>query len=191
MPCQTVRKSVLRLADGRELIYFDSQDGADRAAYPDTRSLGRGPEPGESRFDPLLGEWVTVAGHRQERPYHPGVDVCPLCPSTGTRRIEIPAPDYEVAVFENRFPFLAGGPAGRDSLAGPVPHRFRSGGGRCEVVCFTADHDATFAALDEARVLLVLEAWTAEWAAFVPFAARWPLRGAPVPQAAGARLHRA
>jgi UDPglucose--hexose-1-phosphate uridylyltransferase len=160
MPCQTARKTVVHLADGRELIYFDTGDGADRAAYPDTRPLDRGPEPGESRFDPLLGEWVTVAGHRQGRPYHPGPDVCPLCPSTGKRRSEIPAPDYEVVVFENRFPSLAGEPAARDSLAGLLPHRLRSGGGRCEVVCFTADHDATFAALDEARVLLILEAWT-------------------------------
>ncbi len=168
MPCQAVRKTVTHLADGRELIYFDAAAGPakDRTAYPDTRPLGKGPEPGESRFDPLLGEWVTVAGNRQERPYHPGPDVCPLCPSTQTRRSEIPAPDYEVAVFENRFPSLAGGGlAAHDSLTGPLPHRLRSGGGRCEVVCFTDDHDATFASLDEARVLLILAAWTDRTAA--------------------------
>ncbi len=162
MPYQTARKTITHLADGRELIYFDSAaaSGRDRAAYPDTRPLGSGPEPGESRLDPLLGEWVTVAGNRQERPYHPGPDVCPLCPSTPRRRTEIPAPDYEVVVFENRFPSLAGGglPA-RDSLVGPLPHLLRSGGGRCEVVSFTDDHNATFAALDDARVLLILEAW--------------------------------
>jgi UDPglucose--hexose-1-phosphate uridylyltransferase len=160
MPREAAYKSVVHLADGRELIYFDSKDETDRAAYPDTRPLGHGPQPGESRFDPLLGEWVAVAGDRQERPYHPGPDVCPLCPSTATRRSEIPAPDYEVAVFENRFPSLAGPPAPGDELTGPLPHRLRGGGGRCEVVCFTADHDATFASLEEARVLLILEAWT-------------------------------
>jgi UDPglucose--hexose-1-phosphate uridylyltransferase len=63
-------------------------------------------------------------------------------------------------VFENRFPSLAGPPAPGDELTGPLPHRLRGGGGRCEVVCFTADHDATFASLEEARVLLILEAWT-------------------------------
>ncbi len=154
------RKSVTRLADGRELIYFDSGNGPDRTAYPDTRPLGRGPEPGESRLDPVLGEWVTVAGHRQERPYRPGADVCPLCPSTPARHSEIPAPGYEVVVFENRFPSLAGPMAADDELTGPVPYRLRRGGGRCEVVVFTDDHDATFASLDEARVRLILEAWT-------------------------------
>jgi UDPglucose--hexose-1-phosphate uridylyltransferase len=155
-----VHKTVVHLADGRELMYFDSKDGTDRAAYRDTRPLGRGPEPGQSRLDPLLGEWVAVAGHRQERPYHPGADVCPLCPSTATRHSEIPAPDYEVVVFENRFPALAGPPAPDDDLIGSLPFRLRRGGGRCEVVVFTDDHEATFASLDEARVQLILEAWT-------------------------------
>ena len=44
MPLTAARKSVTHLADGRELIYFDPQDGPDpgaRTAYPDTRS----PEP--------------------------------------------------------------------------------------------------------------------------------------------------
>jgi UDPglucose--hexose-1-phosphate uridylyltransferase len=160
MPREPVRKTLVHLADGRELIYFDSKDDGDRTAYPDTRPLGDGPQPGESRLDPLLGEWVAVAGHRQERPYHPGEDVCPLCPSTATRHSEIPAPDYEVAVFENRFPSLAGPPAPDDELTGPLPNRLRRGGGRCEVVVFTDDHDATFASLDEARVELILDAWT-------------------------------
>ena len=160
MPLEAARKTVVHLADGRELIYFDSTGATDRAAYRDTRPLEPRPGPGESRFDPLLGEWVTVAGHRQVRPYQPGPDVCPLCPSTGTRHSEIPAPDYEVAVFENRFPSLSGPPEPPDELVGPLPHRLRRGGGRCEVVAFTPDHDATFASLDSSRVLLILEAWT-------------------------------
>ncbi len=150
MSREPVYKTVMHLADGRGLIYFDSKRGTDRAAYPDTRPLGPGPAPGESRLDPLPGEWVTVAGHRQERPDHPGADVCPLRPST-TRHSEIPAPDYQVVVFENRFPSLAGPPAPDDELTGPVPNQLRCGGGRCEVVAFTGDHDAMFASLDEAR----------------------------------------
>jgi len=159
MPLTAAHKSVIRLADGRELIYFDSKEGQDRGAYPDTRPLDPRPAPGESRFDPLLGEWVTVAGHRQVRPYHPGPDVCPLCPSTATRHSEIPAPDYEVAVFENRFPSLSGPPE-PEELIGPLPRRLRRGGGRCEVIAFTSDHDATFASLGEDRVGLILAAWT-------------------------------
>jgi UDPglucose--hexose-1-phosphate uridylyltransferase len=65
-----------------------------------------------------------------------------------------------VAVFENRFPSLAGPPVASDTLVGPLPHQLRKGGGRCEVVCFTADHDATFASLAADRVSLILQAWT-------------------------------
>jgi UDPglucose--hexose-1-phosphate uridylyltransferase len=162
MPFAAAHKTLVHLADGRELIYFDAEAGPDaaRAAYPDTRPLDARPGSGESRFDPLLGEWAAIAANRQVRPYHPGPDVCPFCPSTSARHTEIPAPDYEVAVFENRFPSLSGSPEPPDELIGPLPHRLRRGGGRCEVVAFTSDHDATFASLGEDRVQLVLAAWT-------------------------------
>ena len=137
MPFAAAHKTLVHLADGRELIYFDAQAGTGRAAYPDTRPPDPRPRSGESRFDPLLGEWVAIAANRQVRPYHPGPDVCPLCPSTSARHTEIPAPDYEVAVFENRFPSLSGLPESPDELIGPLPHRLRRGGGRCEVVAFT------------------------------------------------------
>ena len=35
----------------------------------------------------------------------------------------------------------------------------RAGVGRCEVVCFTADHDSSFSALSARRVRTVIEAW--------------------------------
>ncbi|MCC3773227.1 galactose-1-phosphate uridylyltransferase, partial [Streptomyces sp. UNOC14_S4] len=65
-----------------------------------------------------------------------------LCPSRPGSPTEIPAADYDVAVFENRFPSLAGD------------------AGRCEVVCFTPDHDASFADLGEEHAALVVAAWT-------------------------------
>ena len=40
------------------------------------------------------------------------------------------------------------------------PFTGRPGAGRCEVVCFTADHDASFANLDRGQGRLVLDAWT-------------------------------
>jgi UDPglucose--hexose-1-phosphate uridylyltransferase len=138
-----VKKTVTSLADGRELIYFDTRDGEARGDYPDRRPLDPMHRAAETRFDEVQGEWIAIAAHRQNRTYKPPADQCPLCPSSGDRLTEIPAPDYEVAVFENRFP----------SLGGPD-------GGRCEVVCFTSEHDKSFADLTEAQTLLVLEAWT-------------------------------
>ncbi|MFF9865115.1 galactose-1-phosphate uridylyltransferase [Streptomyces sp. NPDC013953] len=136
-----MKKTSTRLADGRELVYYDARDDAVRDAV-DHRPLHPIATTSEIRHDPLLGDSVAIASHRQTRTYHPPADECPLCPSRDGRSSEIPAADYDVVVFENRFPSLAG-----DS-------------GRCEVVCFTSDHDASFADLTDEQAALVLEAWT-------------------------------
>ncbi|MGW5633336.1 galactose-1-phosphate uridylyltransferase [Streptomyces sp. NPDC003832] len=136
-----MKKTSTRLADGRELIYYDLRDDRVRDAV-DRRPLDRTVTTSEVRRDPLLGDSVAVASHRQGRTYHPPADECPLCPSQGERLSEIPDSSYDVVVFENRFPSLAG-----DS-------------GRCEVVCFTSDHHASFADLSDEQARLVLDAWT-------------------------------
>ncbi|MFG2554163.1 galactose-1-phosphate uridylyltransferase [Streptomyces sp. NPDC048581] len=136
-----MKKTSTRLADGRELIYYDLRDDTVRDAV-DRRPLDRTVTTSEVRHDVLLGDAVAIASHRQGRTYHPPADECPLCPSEGDRLSEIPDSSYDAAVFENRFPSLAG-----DS-------------GRCEVVCFTSDHNASFADLTEEQARLVLDAWT-------------------------------
>ncbi|MFE5024618.1 galactose-1-phosphate uridylyltransferase [Streptomyces sp. NPDC056656] len=136
-----MKKTSTRLADGRELIYYDSRDDVVRDAV-DRRPLDPVASSSQIRRDPLLGDSVAIASHRQARTYHPPADECPLCPSEGDRLSEIPDSSYDVAVFENRFPSLAGD------------------AGRCEVVCFTSDHTSSFADLTEEQAGLVLEAWT-------------------------------
>jgi UDPglucose--hexose-1-phosphate uridylyltransferase len=167
-------KHAARLADGREIIYFDESPGLGRHAVKDARDIsGPAQEPASAlRWDPLAGEWVVIAEQRQDRTFLPPADACPLDPSAPGRPTEIPASSYDVVVFENRFPSLSGaepwhrppsGPLG----AGPAADLFarRPGYGRCEVVCFTADHDASFADLTPARVRTVVEAWADRTAA--------------------------
>src|SRR5215470_12851745 len=171
-------KSSGRLADGREIIYFDESPGLGRASVPDKRPLAQAPPgtgpglagrggragrpggglpPAGLRWDALAGEWVIIAAQRQDRTFLPPPTECPLDPSGPGRLTEIPAPGYDVVVFENRFPSLRGlppaapgGSAAADAPAGAGPPE--TGGvpgrpptGRCEVVCFTADHQASFA----------------------------------------------
>ncbi|MEV7421367.1 MULTISPECIES: galactose-1-phosphate uridylyltransferase [unclassified Streptomyces] len=136
-----MKKTVTKLADGRALTYYDSRDDVVRDA-PDRRPLDPISTTSEIRHDALLGDAVAIASHRQGRTYHPPADECPLCPSRDGRLSEIPDSHYDVAVFENRFPSLAGD------------------AGRCEVICFSSDHDASFADLTEEQAALVLEAWT-------------------------------
>src|SRR6516225_2525443 len=87
-------KSSARLADGREIVYYDESPGLGRAAVPDRRPLAHLADPGP--------------------------------------------------------------PGGPLETAG-VPGRPATG--RCEVVCFTSDHNASFASLSPRRVRTVLEAW--------------------------------
>ncbi|WP_345496528.1 galactose-1-phosphate uridylyltransferase [Nocardia callitridis] len=146
------------MADGREIIYFDA-DPVSRTAV-DTRDLPRTTTHSQTRFDPLLGEWVVMASHRQTRTFLPPADLCPLCPSTPDRATEIPESDYQVAVFENRFPSLA--PVHFElppTVDGSPLTRQREGFGRCEVVCFTSDHNSSFARLDDRRARLVVDVW--------------------------------
>ncbi|WP_084160878.1 galactose-1-phosphate uridylyltransferase [Nocardia sp. BMG51109] len=163
------------MADGREILYFDADPGVPRTADPgvprtadsgvprtatDTRDLPQTRTHSQRRFDPLLGEWVVIASHRQTRTFLPPADLCPLCPSTPDRATEIPESDYQVAVFENRFPSLSTDHADFPATVEGSPETpLRDGYGRCEVVCFTSVHDSSFARLDPQRARLVLDVW--------------------------------
>ncbi|AFR28136.1 galactose-1-phosphate uridylyltransferase [Arthrobacter sp. Rue61a] len=153
-----------RLADSRELIYFDDPGTPERTpdSLVDHRELPARGEPGEVRYDALSGDWVAVAAHRQTRTHLPPADQCPICPSTAANPSEIPASDYDVVVFENRFPSL--GPALGDVPPVPAPghsgHNLKGAAyGRCEVVAFTPQHTGSFAELGHTRARTVIEAW--------------------------------
>lgn len=166
-------KNSASLADGREIIYFDEAPHLNRALARDLREgLAPLPAPGTwgpeqaVRWDPLLGEWVIIAAQRQERTFLPPPDQCPLDPSAPGRLTEVPADGYDVVVFENRFPSLRGASAVPGDSHTPPPPGLddgmspqRPGYGRCEVVCFTSDHNASFASLTPQRVRTVMEAW--------------------------------
>lgn len=161
----TVQTST-RLSDGRELIYFDASEETARrrrASPADRRGLPDRPPGATARYDALTGEWIAVAAHRQTRTHLPSADQCPLCPSSPSRTSEIPAADYEVAVFENRFPSF--GPE-----LGLLPDRPRWGTtapayGRCEVVAFDSAHEGSFGSLSPGRARTVVDAWAQRTAA--------------------------
>jgi UDPglucose--hexose-1-phosphate uridylyltransferase len=155
-----VRRTSRELADGREIIYFDDSPGAPERTAEDTRPLGERAASGEIRHDALVGDWVAVAGHRNNRTFLPPKHECPLCPSgAGTVPSEVPEQAYDVVVFENRFPSYS--PVSAHPATGPEGDiiRSRPALGRCEVVCFTSDHESTFADLTPERARTVIDAW--------------------------------
>ena len=153
------------LADGRELFYYDRVAGNDRSA-PDRRTdLPEAVTTSQVRWNPLFRDYAVVAGHRQTRTYKPPADLCPLDPSRQGKHTEIPAADYEVAVFENRFPSFSLHSADAVPLVNQPPFRSGPGAGRCEVVCFTPEHDRSFSQLAVAHVRTVVDAWADRTAA--------------------------
>jgi UDPglucose--hexose-1-phosphate uridylyltransferase len=94
------------------------------------------------RFAELRGEEVVYAIDRQERTFLPSRERCPLCPTRpGEPPSEIPFPEFEIAVFDNRFP------------AFEAPH------GAAEVVVYTDDHDASFGTLAPERAAALMWVW--------------------------------
>lgn len=148
----------MKLADGRDLLFF-ALPGHRPAPVEDRRPLpARDQDPSQLRFDRSTGQWVIIAAGRQDRTYKPPADQCPLCPGPTGLTSEVPAADYDVVVFENRFPSLSGvgepapTPAGAGFVSAPAH-------GRCEVICFSSDHTGSFAELEPAHARLVVEAW--------------------------------
>jgi UDPglucose--hexose-1-phosphate uridylyltransferase len=166
-----ITQHATRLADGRELIYFDDADttlGPDRAV--DARILDPRPETATMRQDVLTGEWVSIAAARQNRAFLPPDDQDPLAPASAENPSEIPS-DYDVAVFENRSPSFGpalegdGAPAGLDDLSELGIGRTRTAVGRCEVVCFSPESHGSFGSQTVSRARTVIEAWADRTAA--------------------------
>jgi len=157
-----VTKQEHRMADGRELIYFDDADTRlvpPRAA--DLRTLEPRPETPVMRQDPLSGEWISIAEARQNRVFLPPSDQDPLAPSSASNPSEIPD-NYDVVVFENRSPSF--GPSMStgytdDELASIGIGRSLPAIGRCEVVCFSPQSFGSFSGLTVSRARTVIEAW--------------------------------
>lgn len=146
------------MADGRVIRYYDTQ-GQDRSAI-DLREQEDQPTIGELRLDPLLNEWVAMAAHRQGRIFLPPKELCPLCPSKEGLLSEIPESNFEVVVFDNRFPSLR---PPKSDWQMPDDLNFDTpaidAAGKCEVVCYTAEHAISFKDLSLARIRLLLEVW--------------------------------
>jgi UDPglucose--hexose-1-phosphate uridylyltransferase len=141
--------------DGRHLILYSSQPIAADLIAPSPF-----PEPQRAnphmRWHALRGEWVAYAAYRQNRTYQPPPQYNPLAvmldPANPT---ELPAGEYEIAVFDNRFPAFALDAHDPPSLSIPTA----PANGHCEVVVFTQDPTAALATLPLSRIELLLQVW--------------------------------
>ncbi len=101
----------------------------------------------ELRFNELRGEQVVYAIHRQDRTFLPDREHCPLdATRPGGPATEIPYAEFEIAVFENRFP------------------AFEPPRGAAEVIVYTDRHDGSFATLSDERAEALMWVWRHRYA---------------------------
>lgn len=150
-----LHKQQLTKSDGRNLTLYSRKPippGLD-APSPSREPLAANPH---LRWHPLRGEWVAYASYRQGRTFMPPPEYNPLAPTTDPENpTEIPQGEYDVAVFDNRFPSLS--PTAHDppgSVVQTLPAT-----GKCEVVVFTKDPQATLASLPVEHIDLLFQVW--------------------------------
>ena len=114
----------------------------------------------EMRWNPLLGEWVVTATHRQQRTFLPPADFCPLCPTKpGGFPTEVPEAAYDVVVFENRFPSFSSTPP-EPAIAGSELYPVEPASGVCEVVLYSPKHDGSLAEEPVEQIHKLVRVWS-------------------------------
>ena len=141
--------------DGRHLTLYSSRPIAPELVAPSPFPEPQGANP-HLRWHPLRGEWVTYAAYRQNRTYQPPPQYNPLAVTLDPdNQTELPAGEYEIAVFDNRFPALS--LEAHDPPVLTVPTAPAKG--HCEVVVFTQEPHATLGGLSLSRIELLLQVW--------------------------------
>jgi len=151
-PGGALHRREYRKPDGRRLWLYG---GTDQTPVPE--GPAQLPATPHLRWHPLREEWVAYAPHRQERTFLPVQAACPLCPSQPDGPVtEIPFADFQVAVFENRFPAFVPEAA----LPQPaLPRAIAPAPGACEVVVYTPEHTGSLATLPPRRRELLVRVW--------------------------------
>ena len=175
------------LSDGRDFFYIDDEDdyvsGKKTRELKDPRDLAYRFAPHinaegveveyaapQMRRDPLTGDWIPMATARMNRPITAGAGATakgnPLAarkPGDPYQDGEVPDTDYDVVVFENRFPSMVQVPGvdiNKISYVDGNPlWEERPAAGRCEVICFDPDENGLPADLSVKRLRTVVEAW--------------------------------
>ncbi|MEM1134006.1 MAG: galactose-1-phosphate uridylyltransferase [Pseudomonadota bacterium] len=144
-----------RKADGRSLYLYGHKP---HDLPPFAETAGEIAPGGELRRHPLRDEYAIYAGHRQHRTHLPNPADNPLSPMCeGGGETEIPFADFELAVFDNRFPSLHP-EAAEPSLRADETERLAANG-KCEVIVYSADSETRLADLTLEQRILLVEAW--------------------------------
>ncbi|HLL22266.1 MAG TPA: hypothetical protein VK427_09050, partial [Kofleriaceae bacterium] len=148
-----MHKRQLKKPDGRDLILY----GRAPLEHGEATAAGlAGDRASHLRYHPLRGEWIVYAGHRQNRTFLPPPEWNPLAPAHDPAHpTEVPAGNWDVAVFENLFSALGSKSGAAPSLGVDT----KPCGGTCEVVVFTQDPRGSLSSLPLDHLEIVFAAW--------------------------------
>lgn len=141
--------------DGRALwLYSDAPlEEAIVAPSPFAKPLVANPH---LRWHPLRGEWIAYASYRQDRTFLPPPEYNPLAvtkdPAFPT---ELPQGNWQIAVFDNRFPSLSLEAHHPPNVIVPT----LPATGKCEVVVFTQDAESSLGKMPLTQIELLLQVW--------------------------------
>ncbi|WP_155297541.1 galactose-1-phosphate uridylyltransferase [Deinococcus kurensis] len=153
-------------ASGYHTADFEKPDGRSLTLYGlgpirvDSEIPSPSPDPVDARplmrWHPVRGEWVMYAAHRMGRTFLPPPEYNPLAPTRDPEHpTELPRGEYDIAVFDNRFPSL--------TLSAPDPEPgpagTRAGVGKCEVVVFSQSAQGRLCDLSDEQISLLLAVW--------------------------------
>lgn len=145
-------RATLDRGEGRSLALF-SRAARDYRLFDGLPSVP--PAGAHLRQHPLTGEWISYSGVRQGRTFLPNASECPLCPMASPDVLtDVPVDDYEVAIFTNRFAALTPDPGTPPDMDLPT----RAGIGVCEVISYSAAHEASLSTIGAARIELLIDA---------------------------------
>ncbi len=181
-----IRITPTTLSDGRDFFYLDDEpdfvSGKKTRELKDPRKLADRfaptrdkdgnlvpPQSPIMRQDPLTGDWIPMNPARMNRPITAGKGATahgnPLAarkPGDPYQDGEVPDTDYDVVVFENRFPSMRQIPGVKPVTTYVDGNKLwpqREANGRCEVICFDPHEDQLPAQLPVSRLRTVVEAW--------------------------------
>ncbi|RJS75671.1 galactose-1-phosphate uridylyltransferase [Candidatus Bathyarchaeota archaeon] len=111
----------------------------------------------EIRWDPILAQWIIVAGKRGKRPLLPE-GYCPFCPGSE----EVPEKGWTVLSLPNKFPALRPDAPPPDIKYDRL-YRCKPAKGVCEVIVYTPQHNASLADLSVENIKAVIDLWTSRF----------------------------
>jgi UDPglucose--hexose-1-phosphate uridylyltransferase len=118
----------------------------------------------ELRWNPLLGEWVMVAAHRQQQPPASPPEICPLCfTEQGAPATAGAEGMYDILVLEDPSASLRPAPQApsREPL---ILYPVRPAQGICEVVIYSPRHTSTLAHEPVEQIDKLVQVWADRYA---------------------------